>query len=55
MPMLEVWKAKRVFVSKCGQGGGYSGIENPLFYRENARMLYDDARESVQLLAAALG
>jgi len=33
MPVLEVWKAKQVFVSKRGQGTGYSGIENPLFFR----------------------
>ena len=35
MPVLEVWKAKQVFVSKRGQGTGYSGIENPLFFKEN--------------------
>ncbi|MDQ7264175.1 NAD(P)(+) transhydrogenase (Re/Si-specific) subunit beta, partial [Paracoccus sp. PS-1] len=40
MPVLEVWKAKQVFVSKRGQGTGYSGIENPLFYKENTRMFY---------------
>lgn len=38
MPVLECWKAKQVFVSKRGQGTGYSGIENPLFYKENTRM-----------------
>ncbi|RUZ71797.1 NAD(P)(+) transhydrogenase (Re/Si-specific) subunit beta [Mesorhizobium sp. M7A.F.Ca.US.006.01.1.1] len=47
MPVLEVWKAKQVFVSKRGQGTGYSGIENPLFYRENTRMFYGDAKKSV--------
>ncbi len=47
MPVLEVWKAKWVFVCKRGQGTGYSGIENPLFYRENTRMLYGDAKSSV--------
>jgi len=40
MPVLEVWKAKQVFVSKRGQGTGYSGIENPLFLqREHAHVL----------------
>ena len=47
MPVLEVWKAKQVFVSKRGQGTGYSGIENPLFFKENTRMLYGDAKQSV--------
>ncbi len=47
MPVLEVWKAKQVFVSKRGQGRGYSGIENPLFYKENTRMFYGDAKASV--------
>ncbi|MGB1179526.1 MAG: NAD(P)(+) transhydrogenase (Re/Si-specific) subunit beta, partial [Lentibacter algarum] len=37
MPVLECWKAKQVFVSKRGQGTGYSGIENPLFFKENTR------------------
>lgn len=50
MPVLEVWKAKQVFVSKRGQGTGYSGIENPLFYKENTRMFYGDAKASVDLL-----
>jgi len=50
MPVLKVWKAKQVFVSKRGQGTGYSGIENPLFYRENTRMFYGDAKASVDSL-----
>ncbi|WP_370275888.1 NAD(P)(+) transhydrogenase (Re/Si-specific) subunit beta [Roseovarius indicus] len=50
MPVLEVWKAKNVFVSKRGQGTGYSGIENPLFYKDNTRMFYGDAKESVTKL-----
>ena len=50
MPVLEVWKAKHVFVSKRGQGTGYSGIENPLFYKENTRMFYGDAKKSVDAL-----
>jgi NAD(P) transhydrogenase subunit beta len=50
MPVLEVWKAKQVFVSKRGQGTGYSGIENPLFYKENTRMFYGDAKDSVSKL-----
>jgi len=50
MPVLECWKAKQVFVSKRGQGTGYSGIENPLFYKENTRMYYGDAKESLNKL-----
>ncbi len=52
MPVLEVWKAKQVFVSKRGQGTGYSGIENPLFYKENSRMFYGDAKKSLNDLLA---
>ncbi|MSU90621.1 Re/Si-specific NAD(P)(+) transhydrogenase subunit beta [Rhodobacteraceae bacterium 2CG4] len=55
MPVLEVWKAKKVFVSKRGQGTGYSGIENPLFYKENTRMFYGDAKASVDALLQKLG
>ncbi|WP_305972385.1 MULTISPECIES: NAD(P)(+) transhydrogenase (Re/Si-specific) subunit beta [unclassified Mameliella] len=47
MPVLECWKAKQVFVSKRGQGTGYSGIENPLFFKENTRMYYGDAKQSL--------
>ena len=50
MPVLECWKAKQVFVSKRGQGTGYSGIENPLFYKENTRMFYGDAKASLDSL-----
>ena len=50
MPVLECWKSKHVFVSKRGQGTGYSGIENPLFFKENTRMFYGDAKESLNKL-----
>jgi len=55
MPVLEVWKAKQVFVSKRGQGTGYSGIENPLFYKENTRMFYGDAKKSIDQLLPHIG
>jgi NAD(P) transhydrogenase subunit beta len=55
MPVLEVWKAKQVFVSKRGQGTGYSGIENPLFYKDNTRMFYGDAKVAVDSLLPKLG
>jgi NAD(P) transhydrogenase subunit beta len=54
MPVLQVWKAKQVFVSKRGQGTGYSGIENPLFYKENTRMFYGDAKKSISELIAVV-
>jgi NAD(P) transhydrogenase subunit beta len=55
MPVLEVWKSKQVFVCKRGQGTGYSGIENPLFFRENTRMFYGDARASIDSLLSKVG
>ncbi|HKL45843.1 MAG TPA: NAD(P)(+) transhydrogenase (Re/Si-specific) subunit beta [Roseovarius sp.] len=54
MPVLECWKAKQVFVSKRGQGTGYSGIENPLFFKENTRMFYGDAKKSLEDLLARI-
>lgn len=50
MPVLEVWKAGLVIVSKRGQGTGYSGIENPLFFKENTRMFFGDAKTSLDQL-----
>ena len=54
MPVLEVWNAKQVIVSKRGQGTGYSGIENPLFYKENTRMFYGDAKSSLDQLLSQI-
>jgi len=54
MPVLECWKAKQVFVSKRGQGTGYSGIENPLFFKENTRMFYGDAKASLDKLLSGM-
>jgi len=50
MPVLEVWKARDVFICKRGRGTGYSGIENPLFFKENSRMFYGDAKASMDAL-----
>jgi NAD(P) transhydrogenase subunit beta len=55
MPVLECWKAKTVIVSKRGSGTGYSGIENPLFYKENCRMFYGDAKKSLDALLPLIG
>ncbi|NKI34445.1 NAD(P)(+) transhydrogenase (Re/Si-specific) subunit beta [Wenzhouxiangella sp. XN79A] len=54
MPVLEVWKARQVFVCKRGRGTGYSGIENPLFFKDNTRMFYGDARASMDALLKEL-
>ena len=54
MPVLEVWKAGQVIISKRGQGRGYSGIENPLFFKDNSRMLYGDAKASLDQILTSL-
>ncbi|MFA6923327.1 MAG: NAD(P)(+) transhydrogenase (Re/Si-specific) subunit beta [Bacteroidales bacterium] len=54
MPVVEVWKAKRVIVMKRSMAVGYAGVENPLFYKENAAMLYGDAKESVDKINSNL-
>ncbi len=52
MPVLEVWKSKLTVVFKRGMAAGYAGVENPLFYRETTRMLFGDAKKSVDALVA---
>lgn len=55
MPVLEVWKSSLVLVLKRGAGTGYSGIENPLFFKDNTSMLYGDAKDSMNEILAELG
>jgi NAD(P) transhydrogenase subunit beta len=55
MPVLEVWKGKHTIVLKRSMATGYAGVENPLFYKENTRMLFGDARESLGALLRELG
>ena len=50
MPVLECWQSQQGLVSKRGQGTGYSGIESPLFFKENTRMFYGDAKASLDKL-----
>jgi NAD(P) transhydrogenase subunit beta len=54
MPVIEVWNAKKVIIMKRSMAAGYAGIENPLFYKENAEMLYGDAKDSVQRIVTDL-
>ncbi len=54
MPVIEVWKAKRVIVMKRSMAVGYAGVENPLFYKENTAMFYGDAKESVEKINSLL-
>ena len=54
MPVLEVWKAEHVIILKRSMAVGYAGIDNPLFYRDNSRMLFGDAKDSVDQLLQQL-
>ncbi|OUS30135.1 NAD(P) transhydrogenase subunit beta [Gammaproteobacteria bacterium 45_16_T64] len=54
MPVLEVWKAKTSVVLKRGMATGYAGVDNPLFYKDNTRMLFGDARDSMGSVLSAL-
>jgi NAD(P) transhydrogenase subunit beta len=54
MPVLEVWKAKRAVVLKRSRSSGYAGVDNPLFYEPNSRMLFADARVGMEKLVAKL-
>lgn len=51
MPVLEVWKSKMTVVMKRGRGAGYSGVDNPLFVRENNRMFFGSAKPKMEELA----
>ncbi len=54
MPVLEVWKSKQVVILKRSRGAGYAGIDNPLFYHENAAMLLGDAKQTMEALLGQL-
>ncbi|HHH53942.1 MAG TPA: Re/Si-specific NAD(P)(+) transhydrogenase subunit beta [Bacteroidetes bacterium] len=52
MPVIEVWRAKKVIVMKRSMATGYAGVQNPLFFKENTDMLYGDAKDSVNKILA---
>lgn len=54
MPVLEVWKGETTIVLKRSMATGYAGVQNPLFFKENTRMLFGDAKESLDAVAKAL-
>ncbi len=54
MPVLEVWKAHNSIVMKRSMASGYAGVDNPLFYKENNRMLFGDAKKMLEEVLAAL-
>jgi H+-translocating NAD(P) transhydrogenase subunit beta len=54
MPVLEVWKARNSIVMKRSMASGYAGVDNPLFYKENNRMLFGDAKKMLDEVLAAL-
>jgi len=54
MPVLEPWNGKTTIVLKRSMATGYAGVDNPLFYRDNTRMLFGDAKESIDALVSSL-
>ena len=54
MPVLEVWKAKHSIVMKRSMASGYAGVDNPLFYKDNNRMLFGDAKKMLDEVLSAL-
>ena len=54
MPILKVWEANSTVVLKRSMSAGYAGVQNPLFFKENNKMYFGDAKESLQRLSSEL-
>jgi len=54
MPVLEVWKSEVTIMLKRGMAAGYAGVDNPLFVKDNTKMLFGDARDSLEQVSKAL-
>jgi NAD(P) transhydrogenase subunit beta len=54
MPVMECWKGHTTIVMKRGMASGYAGVDNPLFFKENTRMLFGDAKDSLTKILSAL-
>jgi NAD(P) transhydrogenase subunit beta len=54
MPVLEVWNGSRTVIFKRSRRTGYAGVDNPLFYHERTRMLFGDAKDSMEAIVGAL-
>jgi NAD(P) transhydrogenase subunit beta len=54
MPVLQVWKSKTSIVMKRSMASGYAGVDNPLFFRENNRMLFGEAKKMLDEVLVAL-
>merc|ERR550514_2130155 len=54
MPIIEVWRAKKVIFCKRSMGGGYADLDNPVFYKENTEMLLGDGKKTADALVSKL-
>jgi NAD(P) transhydrogenase subunit beta len=50
MPIINADRAKNVFILKRGMASGFAGVENPLFFKDNARMIFGDAKETINTI-----
>jgi NAD(P) transhydrogenase subunit beta len=55
MPVIEAWNAKSVVALKRSMAAGYSGVENPLYFKDNTNMLFGDAKDTLSAVFSKLG